>query len=55
MTVAMYQRDKSLDAIKGVGILSITLLHFESGIFPNWLNIWIAYLWSIHSTLLLDG
>ena len=42
MTVATDQRDKSLDAIKGVGILCITLLHFESGIFPNWLNTWIG-------------
>ena len=42
MTKLMIKRDKSIDAIKGVGILCITLLHFEAGIFPDWLNIWIG-------------
>lgn len=31
-----------LDAIKGVAILCITLLHFEDGLFPVWLNSWIG-------------
>ncbi len=35
-------RDQSIDMVKGLCILCITLLHFESGIFPAWLNIWIG-------------
>lgn len=42
MSSHISHRDSSLDAIKGVGILCITLLHFESGIFPDWLNLWIG-------------
>lgn len=42
MTKLMIKRDKTIDSIKGVGILCITLLHFEAGIFPDWLNIWIG-------------
>lgn len=31
-----------IDAVKGVAILCITLLHFEDGIIPRWLNNWIG-------------
>lgn len=36
------QRLEYLDAVKGIGILCITLLHFEDGVFPIWLNTWIS-------------
>lgn len=36
------QRYEYLDAVKGLCILCITLLHFEAGIFPHWLNVWIG-------------
>ncbi len=42
----MGNKDKSryeyIDALKGVAILCITLLHFEEGVFPEWLNVWIG-------------
>lgn len=31
-----------IDAVKGCAILCITLLHFEEGVFPWWLNVWIG-------------
>lgn len=31
-----------IDATKGVAILCITFLHFEQGVIPGWLNIWIG-------------
>lgn len=31
-----------IDATKGVAILCITLLHFEKGVIPEWLNVWIG-------------
>ena len=31
-----------IDILKGIAILCITLLHFESGFFPAWLNSWIG-------------
>ena len=31
-----------IDATKGVAILCITFLHFEQGVIPAWLNIWIG-------------
>lgn len=36
------KRLEYIDMLKGLGILCITLLHFEDGIFPNWLNSWIG-------------
>ena len=35
-------RLKYIDILKGLSILCITLLHFEDGIFPSWLNAWIG-------------
>lgn len=34
----MSQRLNYIDELKGLSILCITLLHYESGVFPNWLN-----------------
>ncbi|MCQ2386787.1 MAG: acyltransferase family protein, partial [Clostridia bacterium] len=31
-----------LDAVKGVAILCIVLLHFEDGVFPHTFNVWIG-------------
>ena len=31
-----------IDATKGVAILCITFLHFEKGVIPDWLNVWIG-------------
>lgn len=31
-----------IDATKGVAILCITFLHFEQGVIPAWLNVWIG-------------
>lgn len=31
-----------IDATKGVAILCITFLHFEKGVIPGWLNVWIG-------------
>lgn len=36
------QRIQFIDALKGLSILCICLLHFENGIFPKWLNEWIG-------------
>lgn len=36
------QRLQYIDALKGLSILCICLIHFEDGIFPMWLNNWIA-------------
>lgn len=36
------QRLHFIDALKGLSILCICLLHFEEGIFPQWLNVWIG-------------
>ena len=35
-------RDASIDVLKGISILSIMLLHYEQGLFPGWLNVWIG-------------
>ena len=36
------ERLNYIDNLKGLSILCITLLHFEAGIFPGWLNSWIG-------------
>jgi fucose 4-O-acetylase-like acetyltransferase len=36
------KRLEYIDMLKGISILSITLLHFEDGIFPMWLHNWIS-------------
>ena len=38
----MNKRLDYIDATKGVAILCITFLHFEQGVIPNWLNVWIG-------------
>ena len=38
----MKQRADYIDAVKGVAILCITFLHFEQGVIPAWLNVWIG-------------
>lgn len=38
----MNKRFDYIDATKGVAILCITFLHFEQGVIPNWLNVWIG-------------
>ena len=38
----MNKRLDYIDATKGVAILCITFLHFEQGVIPGWLNIWIG-------------
>lgn len=35
-------RDRTIDILKGVSIGAIMLLHYEQGIFPVWLNVWIG-------------
>ena len=35
-------RDHTIDILKGVSIGAIMLLHYEQGIFPDWLNVWIG-------------
>ena len=35
-------RDHTIDTLKGVSIGAIMLLHYEQGIFPDWLNVWIG-------------
>ena len=35
-------RDSSIDILKGISILSIMLLHFEQGLFPERLNSWLG-------------
>lgn len=36
------QRNCAIDCLKGLAILCITLLHFEAGIIPQNLNVWIG-------------
>lgn len=36
------KRADYIDAVKGVAILCIVFLHFEKGVIPQWLNIWIG-------------
>jgi len=38
----MKAREKYIDIIKGISIVCIVLLHYEEGIFPKELNIWIG-------------
>lgn len=38
----MNKRLDYIDATKGAAILCITFLHFEQGVIPTWLNIWIG-------------
>ena len=38
----MSKRLDYIDATKGVAILCITFLHFEQGVIPGWLNVWIG-------------
>ena len=38
----MNKRLDYIDATKGVAILCITFLHFEQGVIPGWLNVWIG-------------
>lgn len=42
MSATQKQRYDYIDATKGVAILCITFLHFEQGVIPAWLNIWIG-------------
>lgn len=36
------KRYEYIDAVKGLSILCITFLHYESGVIPLWLNTWIG-------------
>lgn len=38
----MNKRLDYIDETKGVAILCITFLHFESEVIPAWLNTWIG-------------
>lgn len=42
MSEIIKKRLDYIDATKGVAILCITFLHFEKGIIPGWLNVWIG-------------
>ena len=42
MSTIQNRRLDYIDATKGVAILCITFLHFEQGVIPAWLNIWIG-------------
>ena len=42
MSSEIKKRLDYIDATKGVAILCITFLHFEKGVIPGWLNIWIG-------------
>ena len=42
MSTQIKRRFDYIDATKGVAILCITFLHFEQGVIPSWLNIWIG-------------
>ena len=42
MSTTVKKRFDYIDATKGVAILCITFLHFEQGVIPAWLNIWIG-------------
>jgi len=38
----MNKRLDYIDILKGLSILCITFLHFEAGVIPLWLNVWIG-------------
>ena len=38
----MNKRFEYIDILKGFAILCITFLHFEAGVLPSWLNVWIG-------------
>lgn len=38
----MNKRFEYIDILKGFAILCITFLHFEAGVLPLWLNVWIG-------------
>ena len=38
----MNKRLDYIDILKGLSILCITFLHFEAGVIPQWLNVWIG-------------
>ena len=38
----MNKRLDYIDILKGFAILCITFLHFEAGVLPSWLNVWIG-------------
>lgn len=42
MSTEIKKRFDYIDATKGVAILCITFLHFEQGVIPAWLNVWIG-------------
>ncbi len=42
MPKEIVQRANYIDAVKGLAILCITFLHFEQGVIPQWLNVWIG-------------
>ena len=42
MSTTVKKRLDYIDATKGVAILCITFLHFEQGVIPAWLNLWIG-------------
>lgn len=42
MSALQKQRYDYIDSTKGVAILCITFLHFEQGVIPSWLNVWIG-------------
>lgn len=42
MAAGIKKRDESLDQLKGLAIICITLLHFEAGLIPVGLNTWIS-------------
>ncbi len=42
MAAGIKKRDESLDQLKGLAIICITLLHFEAGLIPVGLNTWIG-------------
>ncbi len=42
MSALQKQRYDYIDATKGVAILCIAFLHFEQGVIPSWLNVWIG-------------
>lgn len=39
---AQIRRYEYIDCVKGLAILCITFLHFENGIIPGWLDVWIG-------------
>lgn len=42
MSATANKRLGYIDATKGVAILCIAFLHFEKGVIPEWLNVWIG-------------